>query len=73
MRENSQNFAELTSLKKQFSLALENKDYQEANEVLDKIDNVFLKVSGKTFRSNLTNESQERLEQFLKNNGEKKP
>ena len=70
MRENRINFNELTSLKEQFSIALEQKNYKEANETLDKIDNVFFKASGKTFRSKLTNESQEKLNNFLKNNGE---
>ena len=70
MRENSINFNELTSLKEQFSLALENKDFSKANDTLNEIDTVFLKVSGKTFRSSLSCESQERLNHFLKNNGE---
>ena len=64
------NFSELTSLKAQFSLALENKKYEEANEILDKIDSEFLKVSGKTFRSNLSDKNLEKLNYFLKNNGE---
>lgn len=70
MRENSKNFSELTSLKEQFSLALENNEYEEANEILDKIDDIFVKVSGNTFRSKLTIDSQEKLNNFLKNNGE---
>lgn len=67
MRENSINFSELTSLKKKFSIALENKELEEANEILNEIDKLFLKASGKTFRSNLTEESQERLNNFLEN------
>lgn len=67
MRENRMNFSELTSLKKKFSIALENNEFTEANNLLNEIDNVFLKASGKTFRSNLTEESQERLNDFLKN------
>ena len=65
MRENSINFSELTSLKKKFSIALENKELEEANEILNEIDKLFLKASRKTFRSNLTEESQERLKNFL--------
>ena len=65
MREDIVNRNELTSLKNQFSLALENNDFTQANETLDKIDTLFLKASGKTFRSNLTQESQERLNDFL--------
>lgn len=67
MRENSITFSELTSLKKKFSIALENKELEEANEILNEIDKLFLKASGKTFRSNLTEESQERLNNFLEN------
>ena len=70
MRESSRNNIELTNLKEQFSIALEKSEYNEANEILDKIDNIFVKVSGKTFRSKLTSDSQIRLNNFLKNNGE---
>lgn len=72
MRENSKNFSELTSLKEQFSLALEKNEFRKANEILDKIDDIFVKVSGNTFRSKLTNDSQEKLNKFLKSNGEMK-
>ncbi|MBR1539721.1 MAG: hypothetical protein IJ629_00800 [Clostridia bacterium] len=70
MREDSKNFNDLTSLKAQLSLALENNNLEEATEILDKIDTIFLKVSGHTFRSKLTMDSQDRLNNFLKNNGE---
>ena len=70
MREDSKNFNDLTSLKAQLSLALENNNLEEATEILDKIDTIFLKVSGNTFRSKLTMDSQDRLNNFLKSNGE---
>ena len=70
MKENRMNFNELTSLKEQLSIALKNNNYEEANEILNRIDNIFLKASGSTFRSKLTDESQAKLNEFLKNNGE---
>ena len=42
MREDSKNFNDLTSLKAQLSIALENNNLEEATEILDKIDTIFL-------------------------------
>lgn len=70
MRDNKLYFKELTSLKEQLSIALENDRHEEADKILDRIDNIFLTVSGSTFRSKLNYESQEKLNKFLKNNGE---